>query len=88
MDKLRDAREKALRAEQATAAASVTTLVLPTVEEVIRHLQSFDPSAPLRICDPDTGWTISTIHVSIGEQPRPEIVWLTGVYHEMTKDVE
>ena len=58
----------------------------PTVAQFIQFLSQFPPDAPLRIADPDTGWTIAVIHASTGHHPHTDWVWLMAHYHEMTKD--
>lgn len=56
-----------------------TILTRPTVADVIRYLQQFDPAVPFRIEDPDTSWTIEIIKARIDD----EAVWFTGDYHDM-----
>jgi hypothetical protein len=57
------------------------TLTKPTVKEVIDFLSLFDPDTPFRLEDPDTSWTISTVHwrVICG------VLFFTGEYPEMNE---
>ncbi len=62
----------------------------PTVGEFIQFLQQFPIDAPLRIMDPDTGWTISILHAWTGDTivKRPDVVWVSGEYTEMDEENE
>jgi len=51
----------------------------PTAAELIALLQQVPPGTPVRISDPDTGWTISKIHYIHDEMA----LWFTGKYYEM-----
>jgi hypothetical protein len=56
-----------------------TILDRPTAAELIALLKDMPPDTPVRIEDPDTGWTIHQVHVFM----RAEKLWLTGEYCEM-----
>jgi hypothetical protein len=51
----------------------------PTAAEMIEFLKQVPPDTPVRIRDPDTGWTISKIHY----EHDKEALWFTGEYREM-----
>ena len=53
----------------------------PTAAEMIAFLHQVPPDTPIRIRDPDTGWTVVKIHYEHNE----EALWLTGEYYEMDK---
>lgn len=59
------------------------TIESPTVGQFREFLAAYDQDAPLRIIDPDTGWTFHIIHVITGQLPNRATVWLTGKYPEM-----
>jgi len=51
----------------------------PTVAEMIAFLQTLPLGMPLRILDPDTGWTIHQVEIEFDGGK----VWLTGSYLDM-----
>jgi len=54
-------------------------LANPTVEDMINLFKQFPLDTPLRIDDPDTGWTINIIR----SYEEGGVLFLTGNYHEM-----
>jgi hypothetical protein len=54
----------------------------PTVIEVIGYLSTLPPETRFRINDPDTGWTITNIHIDYDDLKN--IVWFGGDYAEMS----